>query len=83
MNDLVLKQAALINIGDNPLIQLLLLVIIVGIAVYIAIFLLNFATFIEGKFKQAAVFLIYAIGIIIVLDKALEVIFGINMFGGV
>lgn len=72
--------AALINVGDNPLIGLIVLVVIVGIAVYFAVMLLGFATFIDAKFKQFAIWLIYAVAVIIVVQRALAVIFGITLF---
>ncbi len=60
---------------------MIILVLIVGIVVYFAIKLLAFATFIDEKFKQFAIWLIYAVAVIIVFSEALKVIFGISLFG--
>lgn len=74
--------AALLNIGSNPLIGLIVLALIVGVVVYFAVKLLAFASFIDEKFKQLAIWLIYAVGAIIVVDRALQVLFGISIFNG-
>lgn len=71
--------AAIFNVGNSPLIGLIILVLIVGVVVYFAVKLLNFATFIDGKFKQFAVWLIYVVAILIVLNRALEVFFGYSL----
>lgn len=71
--------AAIFNIGNSPLIGLIILCIIVGIVVYFAVKLLDFATFIDGKFKQFAIWLIYVVAILIVLNRALEVFFGYSL----
>ena len=74
-------QAALINLGDSPLIGLLVLILIVGIVVWFALWILdNFGGFIAEPFRKAARVLILVIGVLVVLDRALEVIFGINLF---
>lgn len=75
------KYAALINVGDNPLIGLLVTVIVVGICVYAAIWLLdNFVSKIMSEpFARAARGLIFFIGILIVVVEALRVVFGITL----
>lgn len=75
--------AALINVGDNPLVGLVILMILVGIAVFVAIWILdNFlAAYMAAPFANGARFLICAIGIIIVVDRVLQVVFGISIFG--
>ena len=77
-----IQYAALINVGDNPLVGLLVLLIVVGIVVWVALWLLdNFAKQIMNDlFYKAARMLIIFIAVVIVLDKALEVIFGISLF---
>ncbi len=78
-----LTEAALINLGNSPLIGLVLLVIGVGIAVFFLLWLLGLLKdYIKEPFMQIAVFLIYAIAIFIVVQRALLVIFGISIGGG-
>ncbi len=74
--------AALINVGDDPLVGLIILIILVGIAVFVALWVLNtfLAPYVVEPFLSAARFLIWAIGIIIVVRRLLAVIFGISLF---
>lgn len=72
-------QAAIFNIGGSPLVGLIILALIVGIVVYFALKLLDFATFIDGKFKEFAKWLIYVVAVLIVLNRALEVFFGVSL----
>ena len=83
MNNLMVKHAALINFGDNPLVGLILLIVLVGIAVWAALWVLdNFLKpFMNDLFYRGAHVLIIAVGVIIVVDEALKVIFGISLFG--
>lgn len=75
-------HAALINLGDGGgLIGLLVLIIVVGIVVWLALWLIdNFGSFIAEPFRKAVRALIIFIGVLVCLDKALEVIFGISLF---
>ena len=73
-------QAALINVGDNPLIGLIVLVIVVGIIAWIALKLVSFIPM-ASPFKEIVTWLITAVAVLIVVDRALEVIFGIDLFG--
>jgi uncharacterized membrane protein YwzB len=73
-------NAALINLGNSPLIGLIVLCIVVGFVVWLALWLLdNFGGFIAQPFHKAARMLIILIGVLAVLDRALEVIFGISL----
>ena len=83
MSHITLQYAALINLGGNPLVGLILLVILVALCVYGAIWLLDnlLAQFMAEPFLKVARFLIYAVGIIIVVDDVLKVVFGISLFG--
>lgn len=75
--------AAMINLGSNPLISLIILVIVVGIVVWVALYI--FDTFLAGiiaePFAKFARALIWIIGLIIVIDAVLKVVFGIAIFG--
>lgn len=74
--------AALINLGDGGgLVGLLVLILIVGIVVWLALWLLdNFGGFIAQPFNKAIRMLIIFIGVMICLNRALEVLFGISLF---
>lgn len=73
-------KAALINLGDSPLIGLIVLCIIVGIVVWLALWLLdNFGGFIAEPFRKGVRMLIIFVGVLIVLSRALEVLFGISL----
>lgn len=73
------KYAALINLGGSPLIGLIVLVIVVGIIAYIALKLVSFIP-LAPPFGEIAKWLIYLVAILIVLNRALEVIFGTSLF---
>lgn len=78
------NTAALINIGGSPLIGLLVTLIVVGLCVFVALWIWDkfIAAYVAEPFGSGARFLIIAIGVIIVVDKILQVVFGINLFGG-
>lgn len=75
-------QAALINLGSNPLIGLVVLIIVVGIVCWLALWILdNFlSSIMSPPFAKAARMLIIGIGILVVVTEALSVIFGITLF---
>lgn len=76
-----LQHAALIDLGGNPLIGLIVLCIVVGIVVWLALWILdNFGAFIAQPFNKLVRMLIIFVGILVVLDRALIVIFGIHLF---
>jgi len=77
-----MKYAALINLGCNPFVSLILTIIVTGIIVWLALWLLGFATFIAEPFKAMASKGIMALGIIYVVCVALQIIFGITIFSG-
>ena len=55
----------------HSLVGLLVLILIVGILLGIAIFMIRKAPFIPGEFKQALEWLAYAVAFIIILVQAL------------
>lgn len=77
-----LRHAALINLGGNPLVELILTILIVGFVVWVAIWIVDnlLKEIIKEPFLKAARMLIIAAGIVCVVDVALKVIFGINLF---
>jgi hypothetical protein len=75
-------HAALINIGDSTgLVGLLVLVLVVGFVVWLCIYLLDAfgKPVISDPFYKLARVLIFAIAAVVVVDKALEVIFGVSL----
>ena len=83
MQHIPLQYAALINLGGNPWVNLILLVIIVAVVVAAAIWVLEnlLKPYMAEPFFKLAVFLVYAVGIIIVVDALLKAVFGITLFG--
>lgn len=82
LNALAPHQAALINLGCNPFISLIVTIVVVGVIVWLALLLLGFATFIAEPFKAMAAKAIYALGIIYCVLVALQIIFGIVILQG-
>ncbi len=78
-------MAALIPIGGNPLVMLLVVVLVCGLAwlVWSKVFMPLLTKVIGEPFLGIANWIVIAILVIIVLSKALEVIFGISLFGSV
>lgn len=78
-------QAALIPIGDSPLVTLIVTLILAGIIVFVAIWLLdNFAASVmSAPFASAVRALIYFVAIAWVLAVALDIIFGIRLLPAV
>lgn len=76
-------QAALLNVGCNPLIALIITIVVVGVIVWAALWLLGLATFIAEPFRTIAMQAVKVIAIIYVVLVALEIIFGIRILAGV
>ena len=77
-----MQYAALINVGDNPLVGLVVLLLICG-AVWLLwskVIMPLLAQVVGEPFLGIANWLVIAILVIVVVDKALEVIFGISLF---
>ena len=74
--------AALINVGDNPLIGLVVLLLICGVIwlLWSKVIMPLLANIVGEPFLGIANWLVIAILVIVVVDRALEVIFGISLF---
>lgn len=75
-------QAAMINLGCNAFVSLIITILVVGFIVWLATFILGFATFIAEPFKSGAIKLIYVFAAIYIVCVLLEVVFGIHIFNG-
>lgn len=74
--------AALINLGCNPFISLIVTILVVGFIVWLAQLLLPYAP-VSDPFKKMAGTAILYLGIGYVFLVALEIIFGIQIIAGV
>jgi len=74
-------QAALINLGDSPLIGLLIVVLVCGIAwlIWSKVIMPLLAQIVGEPFLGIANWIVIAILVLIVLSRALLVIFGIQL----
>ncbi len=74
-------QAALINLGGSPLIGLVVIVLVCGIAwlIWTKVLLPLLAQIVGEPFLGIANWIVIAILILIVLSRALAVIFGIQL----
>lgn len=78
------RMAALINLGDSPLVGLLVLIIVVGLVIWLALWIWDtfLARVLAEPFNSGGRTLIIIIGVLIVVVRALEVIFGITVLSG-
>ncbi len=74
-------QAALINLGGSPLIGLVVVVLVCGIAwlIWTKVIMPLLASIVGEPFLGIANWIVIAILILIVLSRALDVIFGIQL----
>ena len=74
-------QAALINLGDSPLIGLVIVVLVCGIAwlIWTKVIMPLLANIVGEPFLGIANWIVIAILVLIVLSRALLVIFGIQL----
>ncbi len=74
-------QAALINLGDSPLIGLVIVVLVCGIAwlIWTKVIMPLLANIVGEPFLGIANWIVIAILVLIVLSRALLVIFGISL----
>ena len=74
-------QAAMIELGCSPFISLIITIVVVGVLVWLATYIIGLIPMAE-PFKTIAIKLIYALGVIYVVCVLLEVLFGIVIFRG-
>ena len=74
-------QAALINLGDSPLIGLVIVVLVCGIAwlIWTKVIMPLLANIVGEPFLGIANWIVIAVLVLIVLSRALLVIFGIQL----
>lgn len=74
-------EAALINLGNSPLIGLVVVVLVCGIAwlIWTKVIMPLLANIVGEPFLGIANWIVIAILVLIVLSKALDVIFGIQL----
>ncbi len=82
LTELPAYHAALINLGCNPFVSLIVTFIVTGVIVWLALLILGFATFIAEPFKSMASKAIIALGVIYCVCVALQIIFGIVIIQG-
>lgn len=84
MTHLVVREAALIPIGNNPIVTLIGVVIAAGIIVFVVNWLMDHFgnQFIAEPFASGIKGLVLILCCIWVLVVALQVIFGIQLFSG-
>ncbi len=75
--------AALINLGGNPLVVLIVLLLVCGFVwlLWSKVAMPLLANVIGEPFLGIVNWLVIAILVLIVLSKALEILFGISLFG--
>ena len=80
----LVHQAALIPIGNNPIVMLIGVIIAAGLIVFVVNWLVdNFGGFIAEPFRGGLKTLVLIVCCLWVLVVALDVIFGIQLFAGV
>lgn len=85
MSHLLVHEAALIPIGNNPIVYLIGVIIAAGIIVFIVNWLIDKfgSAFMAEPFASGVKGLVLIVCCIWVLVVALDVIFGIQLFSGV
>lgn len=84
MTHLQFREAALINIGNNPIVSLIGVILAAGIIVFVVNWLMDAfgKAFIAEPFASGIKTLVLIVCCIWVLVVALDVIFGIQLFSG-